>query len=405
MKLKKPLFSLLLFLLPLIGSPLTCAADIAPIHDPSSTAAAANTSSAHGKLIFAVDLIRHGDRTPLMEIPTVSYTWKEGLEQLTQKGIDQEFTLGAKLKDRYLTQSHLLPENYLPGTLYARSTGLDRTIMSANSALTGLYFGTGPLSIVGCPVIPTHNCSRVQEDLLFPDNNVAFNFNINDISQDTRIPLFQTIILPLPEWQAKEQSLKGNFEHWSQATGTPITHLYDLKNLGDTLFVYQLNKIPKPPLLSKEDVTTIINAGLWANCTIFQNKTIGQVAAANLIQDITTSFQTAVANPNQALRYRLYCAHDTTFLVALTALGAATPLTDIPPYASDLNIELFDEGSGRYSVQVVLNDQPVILTCSGKNSCTLEQLHALSQEASYQLKKAQATQNEFLSNFQKITRK
>lgn len=395
MKLKRFVFCSCLFLALLAGSFLTHAGNIDPIQ----------TSASHGKLIFAVDLIRHGDRTPLMEIPTISYTWKEGLEQLSQKGIDQEFALGAKLKDRYITQSHLLPDHYVPETMEARSTGLNRTIMSANSALTGLYFGTSPLSIGGCPIIPTHNCSRAQEDLLFPDNNLTFNFNITDSAQDTRVPLFQTIILPLPEWQAKEQSLKGNFAHWSQATGIPITQLYDLKNLGDTLFIYQLNKIPRPPLLSKEDVTAIINAGMWANCMIFQNKTIGQVAAANLLQDITTSFQTAVANPNQALRYRLYCAHDTTFLVALTALGAATPLTTIPSYASDLNIELFDEGSGHYTVQVMLNDQPVILTCSGKNTCTLEQLQALSQEASDQLKKAQGTQNEFSSNFQKITQK
>ena len=120
---------------------------------------------------------------------------------------------------------------------------------------------------------------------------------------------------------------------------------------------------------------------------------MGQTAAANLLQEITTSFQIA-AQPNQPpLHYRVYCAHDSTLLVALTALGAVTPLTTIPPYASDLNIELFDEGSGTYTVQVMLNDQPVILSCSGKNTCTLDQLKTLSQEASDQLKKAQATQH------------
>ncbi len=374
-----------------IATPLTYAEQIDSTQAPSSTVTPDNSSSVHGKLIFAVDLIRHGDRTPLMEIPTIPYTWKEGLEQLTQKGIDQEFALGTKLKERYITQSHLLPENYLPGILYARSTGLDRTIMSANSALTGLYFGSSDLNIARYPIIPTHNCPRSQEDLLFADNNVTFNFNITDPSQDRRTPLLQTIIFPLPEWKAKEESLKGNFARWSQATGIPITQLFDLKSLGDTLFIYQLNNIPNPPLLSEDDVDTIIHAGLWANCTVFQNKTIGQVAAANLLQEITTSFQSATTQPHQPLRYRLYCGHETTFFVLLTALGAATPLTDIPPYASDLNIELFDEGSGHYTIQVRLNDQPVILTCSGTDTCTLDQLQALSQEASNQLKKAQIT--------------
>lgn len=377
MKLKNTLLSSFLFLFLLEGYSLTHADNF------NRTSSTSSHCSSHGKLIFAVDLIRHGDRNPLIEIPTVSYNWKGELEQLTQKGIDQEFALGKQLSDRYITQSHLLPDHYVPETIEARSTGLNRTIMSANAALAGLYFGTCPLSISGFPVIPTHNCPRAQEDLLFPDNNLTFNFD----------HLMQAIVVSSPAWQEKEDSLKQNFERWSQATGVPITHLYDLKNLGDTLFIYQINKekVSMPPLLSKEDVAMIIDAGQWATCTTFQNKIIGQTAAANLLQEIYQSFQNAT-EPNQPLRYRLYCGHDTTLLVLLTALGAETPLTSIPPYASDLNLELFNEGNGNYTVQVMLNNQPVILTCSGKNSCTLDQLKSLSDEATAQLKKVQTSQ-------------
>ncbi|MBM3856380.1 MAG: histidine phosphatase family protein [Verrucomicrobia bacterium] len=387
MKLKLSLRSpslllLALFLLLSTGCSLTHAGNSDSI--PASSTIG-NISTPHGKLIFAVDLIRHGDRNPLMEIPTAPHTWQGGLEELTKKGIDQEFALGKQLSNRYITQSNLLPDHYLPETMEARSTGLNRTIMSANSALMGLYFGTGPLSISGCPIIPTHNRPRTQEDLLFPDND--FNFNFHD--------LFQSVITSSQQWQEKEQSLKGNFERWSKATGVPITQLYDLKNLGDTLFIYQLNKIPMPPLLSKEDTTTIINAGLWATCFVFQNKTVGQAAAANLLQEINNSFQNAT-QPTQPLRYRLYCGHDSTLLVLMTALGATTPLTTIPPYASDLNLELFDEGNGTYTVQVTLNNQPVILNCSGKNTCTLDQLKSLSDSASAQLKKIQALQAQAL---------
>lgn len=343
------------------------------------------SSSSHGKLIFAIDLIRHGDRTPLIDIPTASCVWKEGLEQLTPLGISQEFELGKQLRDRYINQTNLIPDHYLPETLAARSTGLNRTIMSVNAALTGLYFGTGPLSISGCPIIPTHNCPRPQDDLLIPDNDCNFNFH----------DLFQTTIVSLPEWQKKEDSLKANFARWSEATGLPITHLYDLKNLGDTLFIYQLNKISMPPLLSNEDVTAIINGGLWATCTTFQNKIMGQAGAANLLQEIYQSCQTAT-QPNSSLHYRLYCAHDSTILVLLTALGAATPLTTIPGYASDLNLQLFDEGNGTYTLQVMLNEQPVTLACTGKNTCTLDQLKSLSDEASAQLKKVEASQKQRL---------
>ncbi len=376
-KLKLPLLSSFFFIGLLTGSSLTHAGSPDPI--PSSSPL--SPSSSHGKLIFAVDLIRHGDRNPLIDIPTVSHIWKEGLEQLTQQGIDQEFALGRQLSDRYITQFHLLPDHYTPETMEARSTGLNRTIMSANSALTGLYFGTGALSISECPIIPTHNCPRAQENLLFPDNNLTFNFD----------QLLQSAVTSSPEWQKKEASLKANFEHWSQATGVPITHLYDLRNLGDAFFIYRLKKVPIPALLTDADVSAIIDAGTWATCTTFQNKSIAQTAAANLLQEIYQSFQSATA-PAQTLRYRLYCAHDSTLLVLLGALGAATPLTDIPPYASDLNLELFDEGNRNYTVQVTLNNEPVILSCSGKNTCTLAQLKSLSDEATAQLKKVQTSQ-------------
>ncbi len=45
---------------------------------------------AHDKLIFAVDIIRHGDRTPMIELPKDPYVWPEGLGHLTAKGRQQE---------------------------------------------------------------------------------------------------------------------------------------------------------------------------------------------------------------------------------------------------------------------------------------------------------------------------
>lgn len=349
---------------------------VAVLITPSSFSQSASPS--HKKLIFAVDLIRHGDRTPLMNIPTVPYTWAEGLEQLTPTGSQQEFSLGKHLRERYITHSHLLPKHYLPGTISVRSTGSDRTIMSANAVIAGLYapdFKHAPYPILP----PTHNCPRPQEDLLLADNDFNFKFH----------PLLESTVLLLPEWQSREAALKENFPRWSEALGIPINNLYDLKNVGDTLFIHQLYDLPKPPLLSEKDMATIMDTEIWAICTTFQNKVLGQAAAANLLQEILESFQTAVES-NQQLRYRLYAAHDSTLLVLLAALGIATPLKTIPPYASDLSLELFEEGNGGYTVQVTLNEEPIILSCSGKNSCTLEQLKTLSTEASAQLKKVQA---------------
>ncbi len=44
--------------------------------------------------VFSLDVIRHGDRTPLSTIPTAPYDWPEGMGQLTAKGMEQEYQLG-----------------------------------------------------------------------------------------------------------------------------------------------------------------------------------------------------------------------------------------------------------------------------------------------------------------------
>ena len=94
---------------------------------------------ANEQLIFVIDLIRHGDRTPIHEIPKAAYHWKQGLGELTPEGVQRELQLGTMLRKKYIEQYHLLPPQYAVGTLYVRSTDVRRTIASARSVLLGLY--------------------------------------------------------------------------------------------------------------------------------------------------------------------------------------------------------------------------------------------------------------------------
>lgn len=53
-------------------------------------------------LIFAIDIIRHGDRTPIISIPAVNYQWKEGNGQLTAEGMRQEYNMGKEFRKSML---------------------------------------------------------------------------------------------------------------------------------------------------------------------------------------------------------------------------------------------------------------------------------------------------------------
>ncbi len=68
-------------------------------------------SFAADTLLFAVDIIRHGDRTALIELPAANYHEPLGLGQLTATGMQQEYQLGHTLRDEYI-QKDLLPTQY-----------------------------------------------------------------------------------------------------------------------------------------------------------------------------------------------------------------------------------------------------------------------------------------------------
>ncbi len=53
-------------------------------------------------LVFSFDVIRHGDRTPLREIPKAPHVWLEGLGQLTAEGMQQEFQRGVEFRKKYV---------------------------------------------------------------------------------------------------------------------------------------------------------------------------------------------------------------------------------------------------------------------------------------------------------------
>src|SRR3990167_6492907 len=109
------------------------------------------------KLVFAVDIVRHGDRTSIGNIPNAPHVWTEGVGQLTATGMQREFQLGTELHKKYIQDNKLLPTNYIADSVYVRSTDLDRTLMSAQSFLMGLYpLGTGPtLPNSSTPALPS----------------------------------------------------------------------------------------------------------------------------------------------------------------------------------------------------------------------------------------------------------
>ena len=344
---------------------------------PPIQSASPETGQQQGKLIFAVDLIRHGDRNPIATIPKAPHTWLGGLGQLTATGMRQEYLLGKKLRARYIDQTKLLPKSYEPGTIYARASDRDRTFMSAESCLMGLYPpGCGPCvssnflmkqAALPCYIqpIPIHMVARNQDTLMVPDNNVNCDFD----------QLVETNVRSTPAWKQKEAELKPHFKAWSDATGLTITRFKQIGFLGDTLYIDQIKHIPFPQGISKKDAEMIMEAEQWAAVAVYKNPTVGKATGGMLLREIAHYLKEA-SQGKTPLKYVLYAAHDSTIMSLLSAMGA--PLNAFPPYASDLNISLFSQGNQHYYVQVTLNDKTISLPCSGSATCSLKEFMDLA---------------------------
>ncbi len=323
------------------------------------------------KLIFAIDVIRHGDRTPIIDIPAAHYHWPEGLGQLTPLGMHQEFELGKKFHQRYIEKEKLLPRNYQPGTLYIRSTDTDRTLMSAECLLIGLYPpGSGPFLHprlfmngfalpYGFQPIPIHTTSVDHDPLLLP------HYSREEVKQS---------IDSNPECRTKEQELQPYFAAWSKATGLPISDAIDVERLSDALSIFKLKHIPIPKGLSNEDVNVI----LQASEAIFRTSiAVARHAGKNLLIEITHRLKEASHNKS-SLKYVLYSAHDSTIMNLLTAMNV--PVKETPHYASDLNISLYETKDHHFEVQITLNDHPVYITDTTSNIYSLREFLELSKK-------------------------
>jgi len=332
----------------------------------------ASTAVAQEKIIFAATLIRHGDRSPIHHIKTSPCTWTPGLGELTPVGINQEYLLGKSLRARYVDELGLLPPKYRDDSIYARSSDYNRTIMSAQAFLCGLYPpGTGPLLDNSEPalpgalqLIPVRTVPRDQDYLILGHNRYEKRFDE---------VLHTTVFNTLP-WQKMTASCADRFPNWSRIFGRKIENLEDLITPGDNVNVRLLKGVPLPEGLTEVEAREIIRLFKWAMAQGYKQKEISRLIAGDLLWDVFEHMQQAVKGRDE-YRFVLYSGHDSTVLPVMAALGV--PLDTAPPYASNICFELYRD-TEKYHVKVRYNGSDVVLpSAGGKSSCTYEQFRSL----------------------------
>lgn len=318
--------------------------------------------TAQEKLLFSVDLIRHGDRTPILQIPASPYPWQEGLEELTAQGRDQEKQLGKMLRKKYIEQYHLLPACYARETLAVRSTDKNRTIQSADALLLGLY----PLQ------------SRCSHDKKIPILVVPYKQDFILVNKPVKNPLTMiSLYFKVNKyWKEKTAFLQEKLKEWSNKTGLTLNNFQTLVLLGDNLHIRKLHHVPFPKGITEKDADTIIALGQAAMIKKFQVNEITQVVGRAFLSTVE-NYMNGAKQHASSLKYVLFSAHDSTIMSVLNTMGV--PLTQVPGYASRLNFSLFEKNKN-FMVKISFNDKPVNISLCGGNECTWAQFEQLIKQ-------------------------
>eukprot|EP00079_Xenopus_tropicalis_P026913 XP_012820985.2 PREDICTED: prostatic acid phosphatase isoform X3 [Xenopus tropicalis] len=257
------------------------------------------------ELKFAVILYRHGDRSPIATFPNDNHTedsWPDGFGQLTKLGKQQQYELGRYLRTRY---ARFLNASYRPSEVYVRSTDIDRTIMSAQANLAGLFQPAGDQiwnSSIFWQPIPVHTVSKTEDKLLLmPFSNC---------------PLYEKLVKETFSSKEYHQLVEPYLDFLnilSKNTGFSIEQLsqFGAWTTYDALFCETIHNYSLPTWASKETMNKLQHLSeiiLSANYGIYRHQEKSRLQGGVLLNSIIQNITNMKETPSFQRRILIYSA-------------------------------------------------------------------------------------------------
>lgn len=306
------------------------------------------------QLVHVIVLFRHGDRSPIKAYPTDPYQekdWPQGFGQLSQVGMRQHLELGHHLRSRY---KDFLNESYHRNEISVRSTDYDRTLMSAEANLAGLYPPAGHQvfapNLTWQP-IPVHTVPAHQDRLLlFPLDNCARYQQLMNETEQTQ------------EFLNVTKKNRALMELVSNRTGLNNTDVRSIWSVYDTLFCESKHNMTPPDWVTADvlkglrelkDFSLQVNFGLYKQQE--KSRLQGGLLLGYVVQRLTNQSAPDLAEP---LKMTMLSAHDTTVMALQFSMNVSNGLQ--PPYASCHIFELYRDPKGNASVRMFFRNDSTV---------------------------------------------
>ena len=320
-------------------------------------------SYAGGKLIFVSMITRHGDRAPFANIDNANYKWRTPLSELTPIGMNQEYNLGKLLRARYVDKMQLLSKHYKDLSIAVTSSHTNRTVVSAQSMLMGLYPpSTGPILANGQPALP--DAFQPIPIMVLPEDSKLITFPYPQY-----LKVLENNVYNTKWWKNKNKELQPEFKRWTSILGNKITGLDDVLTVGDVLIVAKAHNKPLPKGLTQKDADQIIHLTEWGLSHIFDSQKVSYILGGQLTNKMLQDLNDAASSKSK-YKMTYYSGHDLTLLAVMGTLGV--PLQQASGYASNLQLELYKD-TDTYTVKLRYDGKYVKLPIMDDNdSCTLQ---------------------------------
>lgn len=330
-------------------------------------------------------LFRHGDRSPIVNIPSILHNlpsaWSQGLGKLTDKGVEQHFLLGKWLRSKY---QGFVPSKYNSSNYHIRSTDFDRTLMSAMANAAGFYNeSSSPLAPYGInwSPIPVHTKPQVT-DALLGVSPCPYRDSLQKSQMDSQSSM---------EFEKKHSDL---FDKLTSVAGVGPVNRHNIWSIADFITCMVSHNITLPSWCTKELLTELyeVSRFYWVKRYASSNDIIRLEIGVFLntfvkhIRSIIHGQQLDISDehPLSTEHIIVYSAHDTDVTYLLAGFGvydnqtigyASTvilelhgPNNTLSNQESDYRIKLFykkdwTDETGEYLTLPACNDQP------GYNGC------------------------------------